>query len=764
MSFGLAVMCAALFVLLCVSLTSFARFRRAHSSVGNLRTRFADDENASKFARTWTQLTRPEVGDVVLDTALVGVLGAALLLWSAVFAVLADMPFRAGATLALSAAGWFTLGFSLLPGHWRARVLGALLVALSGVVLADVIYWRFFDALMPVAASQSAGLAFEVTKSVVAFLERRDLLVVAFLLGGLPLFFWPKSKLTSWKWTLAPRAALFAVAALVAIPSYNDVAAWMAHRKSWKVFGWDAPVAEVGVVQAHVRDVARTWREAKFRETFDADKIASMRSLNALHHVSQDTAKRDPMFGVAKGMNVLVIQVEALQHWVIDQDLEGRSISPTFNAAAHEGLYFDHIWDVTGGSSTSDCEYAALNSQYPLAQGAVAFRRPANKFMAFPSVLRESGYATISGHANRPRMWNRGIVHPAWGFETSWWKDDFTLQPKYGWGLADHAFMKQIATKLATTTKRPFLGYFLTLTSHHPYTYLPSRERVFKKRLGSHIEEYASSMRYVDKSFKVLLEALERDRLLENTLIVVYGDHDSKLTFSKQAMKNAQAAFGWTKEDARSLAKRQWRTKRIPLIFLLPHQSRAVLDRLRGVTEPAAVEEETADDGGVEDPDEHDFAPDDEDNAEEGDDSDADGGPFADDGGPSEADGGPSETDDVVIPAVAKAYAGEPKTISTIGSQVDFAPTLLHYLGLEIPKAYIGRALLDGQKGFAVRFDGAAVDDNLVYEQAGRRCLSHAGKRLAREKCHQMKLRGETLLERSWKITLSDLATRLSRD
>src|SRR5690606_208344 len=114
---------------------------------------------------------------------------------------------------------------------------------------------------------------------------------------------------------------------------------------------------------------------------------------------------QDPSFGLAQGANLLVIQAEALQGWVIGATVEGQEIAPFLNRLRRRALYYSAIVDITAQGMTSDAEYAILNSQYPLGQGAVAFLRAGNSFETLAHALKAAGYATLSAHPFKRGFW-----------------------------------------------------------------------------------------------------------------------------------------------------------------------------------------------------------------------------------------------------------------------------------------------------------------------------------------------------------------------
>ena len=99
----------------------------------------------------------------------------------------------------------------------------------------------------------------------------------------------------------------------------------------------------------------------------------------------------DANAGIVRGANLLMIQAEAMQGWVIGATHNGQEITPFLNKLRERALVYTALADESAQGMTSDAEYAALNSQLPLGQGAVAFLRADNHFHTLAHALHDAG-------------------------------------------------------------------------------------------------------------------------------------------------------------------------------------------------------------------------------------------------------------------------------------------------------------------------------------------------------------------------------------
>ena len=140
--------------------------------------------------------------------------------------------------------------------------------------------------------------------------------------------------------------------------------------------------------------------------------------------------------------------MESLQEFAVDFVVDGQEVMPHLRRWAGDSLRFTNVTDQTNEGRTSDAEFAAMVSLLPLDHGAVAFRYPANHYVAFPQLLADRGYQTISAVPFEPGFWNRRVMHPLYGFQHSLFEPDFTMVPEPDLGCS------QSTLPVASSTQR----------------------------------------------------------------------------------------------------------------------------------------------------------------------------------------------------------------------------------------------------------------------------------------------------------------------
>lgn len=84
--------------------------------------------------------------------------------------------------------------------------------------------------------------------------------------------------------------------------------------------------------------------------------------------------------------------------------------------------------------------------------------------------------------------------------------------------------MKQKALSFTAETEKPFFMYYALNLPHYPYQ-APDKWRQFYKGMKAPRSDYAAALSCIDESIGELLEGLEKQGKLENTIIVFMSDH-----------------------------------------------------------------------------------------------------------------------------------------------------------------------------------------------------------------------------------------------
>ncbi|MCL1810095.1 MAG: LTA synthase family protein [Clostridiales bacterium] len=262
------------------------------------------------------------------------------------------------------------------------------------------------------------------------------------------------------------------------------------------------------------------------------------------------------LFGAAKGMNLIVVQLESVQNLVMGRWYYGQEITPCLNALARApgSFYFSNFYSQIGSGNTSDAEFTVNNSMMGSIESYTYQLYYKNYYKGLPWVLRENGYRAYVLHGYKKAFWNRQNMYPSMGFERFFSADDFESDNIEGIGggnivgISDHAFYEQAADYLAGF-RQPFYSFVISLSSHNPFRLPDSLRRIIIRPAEDNIVgDYINSVNYADRCLGEFMENLKERGLWDNSLVVVYGDH---FGLSKSDSRVDAAMSSWLGEPYR---------------------------------------------------------------------------------------------------------------------------------------------------------------------------------------------------------------------
>lgn len=224
-----------------------------------------------------------------------------------------------------------------------------------------------------------------------------------------------------------------------------------------------------------------------------------------------------------KKPNVVILQMESIEANALHAKLDGEYAMDFLRNLSTKTLYFDNAVDQTSAGRTSDAEFLVLTSQVPLRDAPVYTSQDLSNIPSLPRAMNAAGYRTVSLHGFKGAFWNRANNHQRLGFEESYFLEDMKDEERLGWGVSDFATVDR-ALHFLETSDEPLFLFTVLLTSHHPYDYV---RHEFKLEDRGIVHDYLYSIAYVDDAIERFFTGLREKGLAEDTIVIVYGDHDS---------------------------------------------------------------------------------------------------------------------------------------------------------------------------------------------------------------------------------------------
>ena len=257
--------------------------------------------------------------------------------------------------------------------------------------------------------------------------------------------------------------------------------------------------------------------------------------------------------GIFEGKNVIVIHGESIQDIALFRTFNGQEVTPNINRLAKEGMFFENYFSEVSVGTSSDTELTFNTSLMPTKSGTAFVSYFDRVYNSIPKYFKEKGYYTFSMHANNADFWNRRAMHNSLGYDKFYSKETYEVKEEdvIGLGLSDKSFFAQSVEKIKKIKEEkgtPFYGLLISLTNHTPFSdvekYDPfdvsiketvtkedgtTEEVIHPYMEGTKLGNYFKSLHYADAALGEFLSALEENGLLENTVFILYGDHDARL-------------------------------------------------------------------------------------------------------------------------------------------------------------------------------------------------------------------------------------------
>lgn len=423
--------------------------------------------------------------------------------------------------VAVSSAAWCVLPLLLVPVRRRALAAVPLVTVAIALALVDLGYLDFFGSIVPLSAvvavhhlGDAHATVFSLWRPEYALIPMTLVPLVAIVVVA------PRRSRPDGgrSWTV-----VLATLLLAALPTWLGLRELAESGVAARVFSERDNVGRLGLWNAHGFEALRT-----VGRWLGADRLTPARREEVARITARASAARGQPranTAVAQGANLVVIQAEALQAWVVDAEIGGAPVMPFVRGLADANLFVDVV-DQTAQGRTSDAEYLVLQSNHPLRTGALAFLRADDRFDTIAHRLTAAGYDTLSAHPYARGFWNRAVLHRAYGFTTSLFREEIGAGEQVGWGLSDREFLARMADVLAERPQ-PFFAFFITLGLHHPYAEFPAAlaELDTGELTGSPLGNYLQGMRHLDGALAGFFAALARAGLADHTVVVIYGDH-----------------------------------------------------------------------------------------------------------------------------------------------------------------------------------------------------------------------------------------------
>ena len=332
----------------------------------------------------------------------------------------------------------------------RGRIITTIIVDIlaSILLLADNLYHTYSSSVLSVAQIMNLQYGEEIMSTLPMLVQIKhilyfiDILVIGILLCKKILKIQKKKKLQ-----MKYKIPKVIVGILVTIICFKMDNAYIVKAKE-DPYNKDTQIKKSTIYGYHISDIENTInikKQAKY-----ATKEALLFNYDALKKEYDEKYGKTnyDLQGIAKGKNVIILQLESIQNFVINKEINGKEITPNLNKFINENIEISNMF-MQSYSSTADSEFSATTSLYPMENGMSYSRYYTNAYDNIFTMFENEEYTTSYMHGNHGFFWNRGNVYKSYGVENIELKDSFadTSENIAGY-LSDELLYKQAVEKL----------------------------------------------------------------------------------------------------------------------------------------------------------------------------------------------------------------------------------------------------------------------------------------------------------------------------
>lgn len=273
-----------------------------------------------------------------------------------------------------------------------------------------------------------------------------------------------------------------------------------------------------------------------------ADEPSSPPDISGLNQLDLNGTPLLKQAGSAR--NVLIITLEGVTGAYIQASRQAIGSSytqdpmPRLSQWAERGMlttdYVLHGHQTIRGLYAMLCgDYNKLDTGTP--KGVELLNNPARSQQCLPAQLRERGLSTHFLQGAGLRFMAKDQIMPQMGFDKTLGRDWFKNKPylEFPWGMDDKAYFEGALgyVQQLRNKRQPWMLTLLTVGTHQPYS-------APQDYLDRHPTAKLAAIAYLDDAIADFLNALEKQGVLKDTLVIVTSDES-------HGLENVRLASAW---------------------------------------------------------------------------------------------------------------------------------------------------------------------------------------------------------------------------
>lgn len=427
---------------------------------------------------------------------------------------------------------------TILPN--RARIITTVVVdfLISLLLFSDHAYYTYSNSVLSVAQFSNLQYGEEIISTLPMVMQKNQIFYFIDILAVIGLLLGKIVKLEKQEKSTKKQIIAKAMVAMIGIVIFCFISVVYVGKGKEKSYNKDLQIREATIFGYHVSDIQNAFTEKQQTKYKNYnDMIQDYDSLKEKYQI-QYGQEIYPIEGILENKNVIILQLESIQEFVINKEINGTQITPNLNQFLSENIEFTNM-HMQSYSTTADSEHTTITSIYPMENGMSFSKYFTNTYDDLFKIFNQKNYHTSYMHGNYPYFWNRGNVYGRLNLNELVLKEQFDdLSENINGDLSDELLYKQAVQKWKEYNK-PFLSYIVAASSHTPYTLegLQDRSKIridVGKYKDTYFGNYLEAVNYADYAFGVLIQELKNTGLYEDTAILVFGDHNGLNMYNEE--------------------------------------------------------------------------------------------------------------------------------------------------------------------------------------------------------------------------------------
>ena len=278
-----------------------------------------------------------------------------------------------------------------------------------------------------------------------------------------------------------------------------------------------------------ITDKTRVIDDTAFNSVIENENNSEYKALSN-YFINQTITDKNDYTGMFKDKNLIVIMMESANDIFINPEYY-----PNFYNLYTEGWSWENNYSPRNSCATMNNEFSGMTSLYSIYNTCTASKYKANTYYeSIFNLFNRQNYVTFSSHDYTEAYYPRSTIHKNMGSGEYYGVQKLGIKysNEYINWANDDEFMEAVLKIIdkKTSNNEHFMTWLTTVSSHQPYSSSSIQgDKYYSMTDGtgysSDVRRYMSKLKILDNGLGILLEGLRSRGILDDTVIVLYGDH-----------------------------------------------------------------------------------------------------------------------------------------------------------------------------------------------------------------------------------------------